>query len=963
MHFVARLLLNRFYSWAVVTVVGLISLLSLYGVSRVQNEDDLLAFLPRNNPDVKTFYEINTHFGSLEVALVGIEAEDPFQKNFLEKLKRVTQNLKETRGLNYVLSLANVTDFTADEQNGGIVTAPLLESIPGTPEGIQALRKKVFSKDHVVGNLISSDGKAVLVYCFLAYGTDPRSMSSKIRSLVSSEFPDHRIEWGGNPFVSSYVYDTVQKDLRRLTPWAVLVIVLLMLLALQDVKGTALALLSTGAAIGVTVGLMGFLGVRLNLMLGAMPIVLFAIGCAYSIHVLSRYYDWRQKNDTTTSLFRTLCGIGPVVLAAGITSAAAILSFVVMDIQPIRSFGLFTSIGILITMTFSLTLVPAVIFLFDLHQRTNASIGPARRWMVRLAVFVQARRLPVGISLLVVAAICGLLIGQIKTGVDQSSFFSEGSPPDRADKFLREHFGAAQFIQLQVEGDMTHPAVLRELQSLADRLELVKHVTGVQHVGQVLSTINEAMSGQRRIPNNRDQVNNLYTFLIGDPSVRQLVTDDRNQALMQIKVDTSKAEEITPVLEEIQHLVTEEHLDHYQLAQTTGARASEVRSRKESQLLFRLSNLAHRMSIPLRNNTRDRLQAFLGSAARETDPRPVREALSRFLRSSECAVPLPPPTTQEGDVTAELAEKLTNLGPKPSEDAIRTAVRQIPALATSVSMVEDLALTLITPVENLWIEQQVAQRAHGLLNALELKPGLPGEESRLERAVSMALLDADQPDAVLPAANASQSTGQLTMRVNGLPVLHRGLAHSVEKNQIGSLTVAVLLVILILSAVFRSFKTGLLASLPTLFTLVIIHGIMGLFRINLDIGTSLLGSLILANGVDYAVHLIAAWETPPGGSLARAAACAADQAGPAIWTTAATMFVGFFVLSLGEARPLQNVTGLKAAAMLVGALSSFLLIPILARKNHYEIYKETSDCRPPYDAAEDVLLEETSTER
>ena len=44
---------------------------------------------------------------------------------------------------------------------------------------------------------------------------------------------------------------------------------------------------------------------------------------------------------------------------------------------------------------------------------------------------------------------------------------------------------------------------------------------------------------------------------------------------------------------------------------------------------------------------------------------------------------------------------------------------------------------------------------------------------------------------------------------------------------------------------------------------------------------------------------------------------------------------GFFVLTLGEARPLQNVGGLTASAMLIAALATFVLIPVLAGRRGY----------------------------
>jgi hypothetical protein len=110
---------------------------------------------------------------------------------------------------------------------------------------------------------------------------------------------------------------------------------------------------------------------------------------------------------------------------------------------------------------------------------------------------------------------------------------------------------------------------------------------------------------------------------------------------------------------------------------------------------------------------------------------------------------------------------------------------------------------------------------------------------------------------------------------------------------------------------------------------------MGLIGVRLDIGTAMLASLILGAGVDYAVHLTSAWHVREGEPLQDAASWAANFAGPAIWTNAIMVCVGFFVLTLGEARPLQNVGSLTATAMIVAALATFLCIPVLARKRFY----------------------------
>jgi predicted RND superfamily exporter protein len=110
---------------------------------------------------------------------------------------------------------------------------------------------------------------------------------------------------------------------------------------------------------------------------------------------------------------------------------------------------------------------------------------------------------------------------------------------------------------------------------------------------------------------------------------------------------------------------------------------------------------------------------------------------------------------------------------------------------------------------------------------------------------------------------------------------------------------------------------------------------MGLTGVHLDIGTSMLACLVLGAGVDYALHLVSAWKAPAKGSLEDAAAEAAAHTGPAIWINAVMIAAGFAVLTLGTAKPLQNVGSLTAASLMTAAAATFLTIPVLARRRSY----------------------------
>ncbi len=370
----ARLAASRTAAAATVAIVLLIAALSFLASRKVEHEDDLLAFLPQDNAEVRAFYQINKRFGGLDVALVGIESEDVFARDFLARLARVTRELKETPGLSHVLSLANVMDFVPDREKGGIITGELVPAPPKTPEERAALRAKVLSRDLVVGNLVSASGKATLLYCFVSLGTDPKAVAARIQTAVEASFKHERKFWGGNAFISTYIYNTTQEDIRRLTPWAGLAIIVIMMLAFRDVFATVLALVSTGIGIVFSLGLMGLLGIRFNIVLGSMPIIMLALGSAYAIHVLARYYALAQEGaPVEEAVARTVMGVGPTVLAAGLTTVISLLSFVLMDIQPMRIFGLFTAIGLLAKLVLSLTFIPATVRLLRTRKKPAAS--------------------------------------------------------------------------------------------------------------------------------------------------------------------------------------------------------------------------------------------------------------------------------------------------------------------------------------------------------------------------------------------------------------------------------------------------------------------------------------------------------------------------------------------------------------------------------------------------------------
>lgn len=956
MQSLARWLVKKPVAWAIVALVTLLSVASIFSAREVEQDDDVLAFLPKGNKDVQVFYEVNRSFGGLDIAIAGIQTTNVFAKDFLERLRATTARLNATEGVGYALTLTNVEDFAPDPEKGGIRADYLVRSVPQGEAEERALRELVLSRDDVVGNLVDEDGTATLIYCFAQPGTDMRAMAGRVRATIEEGFPSETKYWGGAPFISTYIFNVTQKDLRRLAPWAVLVLVLITVASFRDLIGTGLALLSTALGILMSLGLMGALGVRSNIVLGSMPLILLSLGSAYAVHFLSRYYSLVGEHGVEGAVQRTLTGLGPIIAASGLIAAAALLSFAVMDIAPMRTFGLFTAIGLTAKLTLALTFVPAVLVLARLQGKKKVQEHRPNRFAVGLMTFAQRRRGPlrIGLAALFLAAIPVAL--RIDTHTDNSAFFAKDSPPDRAERFLTERFGGAMFLQVEMIGDMTSPAVLREVSHAADRIAALPEVASVAHVVDILSLTNDAMSGDRTVPDTAAKAKNLYGFLTGKRAVRQFVTEERDRTLMQVKLRSSKPEDVDRSLARIRAIVAE-HGGPRVVARAEVAKA-QVEARAREATIARALALVAKFRASAPEGAAGRLDQALAAKKMPVPTAAVEAAFSAFLGSDEFIGDMP---AEPADAKGKVAAAAAKLGPGADPTALATAIAEALDPRPSEAAVQDLASTIARPLAEIWRRQQASAWARELVKEAGIVPPEGARADRFAAAFGAALLDLGRDSVLLPPASGVAGEGvDVEIHVTGQPVINEGLSRSVTKNQVRSLGFALALVLLITSWMFRSARTGLLAAGPSLLTVAMLYAAMTFLGIRLDIGTSLLASLIVGAGTDYAIHALSAWDSTEGRPLEEAAARSARVAGQGIWTNALMVACGFSVLTLGEAKPLQNVGGLTAAAMVLSAFATFLIVPAFAQKHRYGRPPRMPDALRPSDAAEAPAAEGAS---
>jgi predicted RND superfamily exporter protein len=157
------------------------------------------------------------------------------------------------------------------------------------------------------------------------------------------------------------------------------------------------------------------------------------------------------------------------------------------------------------------------------------------------------------------------------------------------------------------------------------------------------------------------------------------------------------------------------------------------------------------------------------------------------------------------------------------------------------------------------------------------------------------------------------------------------------EGQVYSITLALLTDLILLALLFRSVRASLLAIIPVAFSVLIVFAGLALTGTSLGIANSMFAGIAIGIGLDFAIHLTAAYrrERTQGLPTQEAMRSAFIGTCPAIITSAGAIAVGFSVLALSQVVPNVQLGLMICLSITVCALATLVLIPsmVMARRS------------------------------
>jgi hypothetical protein len=151
------------------------------------------------------------------------------------------------------------------------------------------------------------------------------------------------------------------------------------------------------------------------------------------------------------------------------------------------------------------------------------------------------------------------------------------------------------------------------------------------------------------------------------------------------------------------------------------------------------------------------------------------------------------------------------------------------------------------------------------------------------------------------------------------------------EGQVKSLILSLIIIIILLSLMFRQVSIGFIGAVPISITAILSFGVMGLLNIPLSTTTALMASIAIGIGIDFAVHFIERYRISQKSysNKLQVANATMDHSGRAILFNAVVVIAGFMVLLFSVFPPNRALGALVSFNMFTSFAGTITIMLVL----------------------------------
>ena len=495
-------MLYKKVSYFVLFFIFLGTLVSIIFISRLRFDYNFDHFFPKHDPDLDFYLDFREKFGNdNDYLLLGLSHEKSiFNQAFLQKVDSLTSVITRMRHVVQVQSPTTVSQPIVE--SFGLFQIPYLHV--NEPERYSLDSQAIYKSPGLAGTLFSPDGKSVSLLIQTTQNlTKPSSDSllSHIRAtLTQLQLTDYHV--AGKAVAQSVFVDRMQYELALFMSISIVMVIAFLFITFRTWWGVVMPLLIVLISICWAMGLMGWFGTTIDLMTMLLPTIMFVVGMSDSVHILTQYVtEVGDGKPKTEAILTTVKDVGLATFITAITTSIGFLTLLTADIAPIRNFGVYTGVAVIIAYCLSMTLLPAMMLLMPLPPRKMVK-KEEYTWpflLRRLLLFVFRHRTKVlltSLALVIGSIYCINLIRIDTTILDD---LSDRDPVKQDFQFFDKNFAGVRPFELYLKatpGNTLYSLpVLQEIEKIEHYLKTSYGLHFILSPVTVAKTVNKSING------------------------------------------------------------------------------------------------------------------------------------------------------------------------------------------------------------------------------------------------------------------------------------------------------------------------------------------------------------------------------------------------------------------------------------------------------------------------------------
>ena len=369
-------LLGLNWPWLVGFFVVAVTIGAGFGVTKLRVDDSLSELFRTNTEEFHRYEDIDRRFPSSEYdVLVVVEGANLLERTQLEAFGKATTELQLTDGVAGIVSMLSARQ----KPDAKGYSAPVVPEEMPTGAAYDEIIKTLRANEIVAGKFLSADGQLSMIVLSLDRAVveekSAKTIIGGIQDAVRHELQGSGLTFklAGAPVMQLEIRNAVERDQVLYNGLGLLFGAAIAAIFFRRLSLMLVAALPPVLAVTWSLGLLGWMGVKLNLFLNVMTPLIMVMGFADSMQMVAAIRIRLREGDTRWQAVRfAVAVVGPACVLAHGTALVAFLALLLSESGLIRTFGMAGSLSVLISFIAVILVLPMLGVLLIRNEATLA---------------------------------------------------------------------------------------------------------------------------------------------------------------------------------------------------------------------------------------------------------------------------------------------------------------------------------------------------------------------------------------------------------------------------------------------------------------------------------------------------------------------------------------------------------------------------------------------------------------